>query len=208
MKARIPNSLSERCASACPLRHTCTREEKHRERRVKKQAREFRQKRREIFLRSRGESKESPQLFSRISSISFFNPFSFNKIMLIRKKAFIFALDKTQPSLLLAALRCPHSANRRAFPDETTQTIFDLPKTMMPFSDLAASNRHTVSQSVQPWSFPFISTTLCDKCSKRNSYFCPKQNIRIPTLCRQPSLEFRARAARIAEGGPRHTTTA
>lgn len=63
-------------------------------------------KRKEVFLRSRGESKESPQLFSRISSISFFNPFSFNKIMLIRKKTFIFALDKTQPSLLLAALRC------------------------------------------------------------------------------------------------------
>ena len=81
-----------------------------------KQTREFRQKRREVFLRSRGESKESPQLFSRNSSISFFNPFSFNKIMLIRKKAFIFALDKTHPSLLLAALRCLYSAKGRAPP--------------------------------------------------------------------------------------------
>ena len=133
--------------------------------------------------------------------------------MVIRKKTFIFALDKTQPSLLLAALRCLYSANRRAFPDETTQTIFGLLKNCRCSSErplrvhLAATNRHTVSQSVQPWSFPFISTTLCDKCSKRNSYFCPKQNIRIPTLSRQPSLEFQARAAHNAEGGFRHTTT-
>ena len=73
---------------------------------------------------------------------------------------------------------------------------------------LAASNRHTDSQSVQHRLSPFISTTLCAKCSKRNSYCCPKQNIRIPTLCRQPSLEFQARAAHNAEGGFRHTTTA
>ena len=179
-----------------------------------KQTREFRQKRREVFLQSRGESKESPQLFSRISSILIFHPFYFDKTLLIRKKTFIFALDKTQPSLLLAALRCLYSANRRAFPDETTQTIFGLLKNYRCSSErplrvhLAASNRHTDSQSVQHRLSPFISTTLCAKCSKRNSYFCPKQNIRIPTLCRQPSLEFQARAAHNAEGGFRHTTTA
>ena len=134
--------------------------------------------------------------------------------MVIRKKTFIFALDKTQPSLLLAALRCPHSANRRAFLNETTQTIFGLLKNCRCSSErplrvhLAASNRHTVSQSVQHRLSPFISTTLCAKCSKRNSYFCPKQNIRIPTLSRQPALEFQARATHNAEGGFRHTTTA
>ena len=110
----------------------------------------------------------------------FFTSFSFDKIMVIRKKTFIFALDKTQPSLLLAALRCPHSANRRAFPDETTQTIFGILKNYRCSSErplrvhLAASNRHTDSQSVQHRLSPFISTTLCAKCSKRNSYFCPK----------------------------------
>lgn len=116
MKASISNSLSARCASACPLKHTCTRKEKHRERRAKNKHATFFKKGGRFFLRSRGESKESPQLFSRISSISFFNPFSFNKITLIRKKTFIFAFDKTQPSLLLAALRCLYSAKGWAPP--------------------------------------------------------------------------------------------
>ena len=123
-------------------------------------------KRRAFFLQRRGESKESPQLFSHISSIYFLTTFSFDKIALIRKKTFIFALDKTQPSLLLAALRCLYSANRRAFPDETTQTIFGLLKNCRCSSErplrvhLSASNRHTVSQSVQHRLSPFISTTL------------------------------------------------
>ena len=214
MKASISNSLSARCTSACPLRHTCTREEKHRERRAKNKHATFVRKG-ERFSSKAEENRKKVHNFSHTSRPpNFFTPFSFDKTLLIRKKTFIFALDKTQPSLLLAALRCPHSANRRAFPDETTQTIFGLLKNCRCSSErplrvhLAASNRHTVSQSVQHRLSPFISTTLCDKCSKRNSYFCPKQNIRIPTLCRQPSLEFRARAARIAEGGPRHTTTA
>ena len=49
-----------------------------------------------------------------------------------------------------------------------------LPNIPWRIQDLSASNLHTDSQSVQPWAFPFISTTLCAKCSKRNSYFCPK----------------------------------
>ena len=86
------------------------------------------------------------------------------------------------------------------FPDASTQTIFDLPKTMMPISDLSGTNRHTDSQSVQPWSFPFISTTLCAKCSKRNSYFCPKLNIRFSPFSkglrrRFSTLRDRARRA-------------
>ena len=207
MKARISKSLSARCTSACPLRHTCTRKENTGSDERKTSTRispekegGFPQKQRRI------ERKSTTFLIHLV--LLFFTSFSFDKIMVIRKKTFIFALDKTQPSFLLAALRCLYSANRRAFPDETTQTIFGLPKTMMPISDLSASNRHTVSQSVQHRLSPFISTTLCAKCSKRNSYFCPKQNIRIPTLCRQPALDFQARAAHNAEGGFRHITTA
>lgn len=213
MKASISNSLSARCTSACPLRHTCTREENTGSDERKTNTRLSSEKESVFPPKQRRIERKSTTFLIHLVHPKF-PPFSFDKTLLIRKKTFIFALDKTQPSLLLAALRCPHSANRRAFPDETTQTIFGLLKNCRCSSErplrvhLAASNRHTVSQSVQHRLSPFISTTLCAKCSKRNSYFCPKQNIRIPTLCRQPALEFQARAAHNAEGGFRHTTTA
>lgn len=145
MKARISNSLSARCTSACPLRHTCTREETHRERRAKNKHATFVRKG-ERFSSKAEENRKKVHNFSHTSRPSyFFTPFSFDKIMVIRKKTFIFALDKTQPSLLLAALRCLYSVNRRAFPDETTQTIFDLPKTMtlFRFSGLKPAHRFT-----------------------------------------------------------------
>ena len=38
-----------------------------------------------------------------------------------------FAVDKTQHTLFLAALRCPYSAMSMIFLDESAHAIFDLP---------------------------------------------------------------------------------
>ena len=115
MKARISNSLSARCTSACPLRHTCTREEKHRERRAKNKHATFVKKGERFSSKQRRIEKKSTTFLTRLVYL-FFTPFSFDKTALIRKKTFIFALDKTQPSLLLTALRCLYSAKGRAPP--------------------------------------------------------------------------------------------
>ena len=67
----------------------------------------------------------------------------------------------------------PMTRRKRSLIDDQRRS-YHLPNIPWRIQDLSASNLHTVIQSVQPWSFPFISTTLCAKCSKRNSYFCPK----------------------------------
>ena len=184
MKARISKSLSARCTSACPLRHTCTREEKHRERRTKNKHATF-VKKGERFSSEEEENRKKVHNFSHTSRPSHFSPhFLSTKPLSFERKLLSLRLTKHNSPFFSPRCGVYYSAKGRAFPDETTHTIFDLPKTMTPFSDLSVSNRHTDSQSVQPWSFPFISATLCAKCSKRNSYFCPKLNIRISSLSR------------------------
>lgn len=79
--------------------------------------------------RKRGRvSQESPQVFILTSSHPEKTKLFLAKTMDIQNKKFTFALDKTQLSLLPAALRRPYSAKSRGNPDESAQMLFDLLK--------------------------------------------------------------------------------
>lgn len=145
MKARIANSLSARCGGGCPPRRTYTRERTARgtqpreekktagekkknrggeweeSRRVARKRWEERRKRRQV-------SQESPQVFIFTSSHPEKTKLFLAKTTDIPNKKFTFALDKTQLSLLPAALRRPYSAKSRGDPDESAQMLFDLLK--------------------------------------------------------------------------------
>ena len=182
VKVRISNSLSARCASACPLRHTCTREEKHREWRAKNKHATFVRKGGR-FSSEAEENRKKVHNFSHASPPSHFSThFLSIKSCLFERKLLSLHLTKHNPPFFSphCGVYIARKAGRLPYLNANDLWLIDqrlschLPNIPWCIQHLAASNRHTVSQSVQPWSFPFISTTLCDKCSKRNSYFCPK----------------------------------
>lgn len=114
MKARNAKSLSARCAGACPLGGVSTRArsaaggEHGKGSRVSAETREEKHK-------TRLESRKSPQVFAGRSFSSKKSDIFLLEIAIIRNVSFIFALDKTQPSLFPATRWRPYSANPWAF---------------------------------------------------------------------------------------------
>ena len=97
MKARNAKSLSARCAGACPLGGVSTRARSAAGGECGKGSRlsaETREKH-----KTRLESRKSPQVFSDCSFSSKKIDIFLLEIAIIRNVSFIFALDKTQPSL-------------------------------------------------------------------------------------------------------------
>lgn len=98
MKARNPKSLSARCAGACPFASVSTRArsaaggECGKGSRVSAETREEKHK-------TRLESRKSPQVFADRSFLSNKIDIFLLEIAIVRNVSFIFALDKTQPSL-------------------------------------------------------------------------------------------------------------
>ena len=97
MKARILNSLSARCTSACPLRHTCTREEKHRERRAKNKHATF-VKKGERFSSEEEKNRKKVHNFSHTFRRSHFSPhFPSRKPLTFERKLLPLHLTKHNP---------------------------------------------------------------------------------------------------------------
>ena len=140
------------------------------------------QKTREFLRKTREESKESPLVFHPTLRHREEYPHSFKKNETTQNKNT--SVCDWRPTSHPISHRSAVSRRRKSFGffpmtrrkrSLTFQRLScHLPNIPWRIQHLSASNRHTDSQSVQPWSFPFISTTLCAKCSKRNSYFCPK----------------------------------
>lgn len=98
MKARNAKSLSARCAGACPFGGVSARarsaagDERRKGSRLSAQTREEKHK-------TRLNSRKSPQVFAGRSFLSKKSGIFLLEIAIIRNVSFIFALDKTQPSL-------------------------------------------------------------------------------------------------------------
>ena len=125
MKASISNSLSARCTSACPLRHTCTREETHLERRAKNKHANFVRKRGR-FSSEAEENRKKVHNFSHASPPSHFSThFLSIKSCLFERKLLSLHLTKHNPPFF--SPRCGVYIARKAGRSHTsTQTIFDL----------------------------------------------------------------------------------
>ena len=173
------------------------------------------QKTREFLRKTREESKESPLVFHPTLRHREEHPHSFKKTRLLKTKTLRSATDAPLPSPIshhTAVSRqrksfgfSPMTRRKRSLIDDQRRSCH-LPNIPWCIQHLAASNRHTVSQSVQPWSFPFISTTLCAKCSKRNSYFCPNRIYVFRSSSNGLCRHFRPLPPNV-KGEPRHTTT-
>lgn len=98
MKARNAKSLSARCAGACPFASVSTRVrsaaggERGKGSRLSAETREEKHK-------TRLDSRKSPLVFAGRSFSSKKTDIFLIEIAIIRNVSFIFALDKTQPSL-------------------------------------------------------------------------------------------------------------
>ena len=104
-------AVSARCVGACPLRRTYTREGQPPTEREEKDAR-LSTKRSQERHKTREHSKESPLVFITHHHNAKKTAIYFAKTSSIRNKRFIFALEQTQLSLFLAALRRPYSAKQ------------------------------------------------------------------------------------------------
>ena len=124
MKARIANSLSARCAGACPPKRAHTREEQLQTTQIETNA--ISQKRSEITYKTRGESKESPPLFTQpiLNSKKQAFPITNTRISEIN----VLPLRLIKHNLPFpVALRHLYSVKQRTYsPFISAQTIFDL----------------------------------------------------------------------------------
>ena len=126
MKARIANTLSARCAGACPPKRTHTREGQLQTTQIETNA--ISQKRSEITYKTRGKSKENPQLllhhFSNRKKQAF--PITNTRISEIN----VLPLRLIKHNLPFpVALRHLYSVKQRTYsPFISAQTIFDLQK--------------------------------------------------------------------------------
>lgn len=98
MKARNAKSLSARCAGACPLGGVSTRARSAAGGECGKGSRLSAETREEKH-KTRLESRKSPQVFVGSSFCRRKLMFFLLEIAIVRNVSFIFALDKTQPSL-------------------------------------------------------------------------------------------------------------
>lgn len=98
MKARNAKSLSARCAGACPFGCVSARARSAAGGECGKGSR-LSAETREEKCKTRLESRKSPQVFAGRSFSSKKSDVFLFEIAIIRNVSFIFALDKTQPSL-------------------------------------------------------------------------------------------------------------
>ena len=98
MKARNAKSLSARCAGACPFASVSTRARSAAGSECGKGSRLSAETREEKH-KTRLESRKSPQVFPDHSFSSKKSDIFLLEIAIVRNVLFIFALDKTQPSL-------------------------------------------------------------------------------------------------------------
>ena len=98
MKARNARSLSARCAGACPFGGVSTRARSAAGGEYGKGSRLSAETREETH-KTRLESRKSPQVFAVRSFSSKKSGIFLLEIAIIRNVLFIFAFDKTQPSL-------------------------------------------------------------------------------------------------------------
>ena len=126
MKARIANSLSARCAGACSPKRTHTREGQLQTTQIETNA--ISQKRSEITYKTRGKSKENPQLLLHHFSNRKKQAFSITNTRISEINVLPLRLIKHNLPFPVA-LRHLYSAKQRTYsPFISAQTIFDLQK--------------------------------------------------------------------------------
>ena len=124
MKARIANSLSARCAGACPPKRAHTREGQLQITQIETNA--ISQKRSEITYKTRGKSKESPPLFTQPILNSKKQAFSVTNTRISEINVLPLRLIKHNLPFPVA-LRHLYSVKQRTYsPFISAQTIFDL----------------------------------------------------------------------------------
>ena len=114
-------AVSARCAGACPLRRTYTREEQPPTKREEKGAR-FPTKETEKDKKQESIRKKVHLFLSIVTTARKKTAIYFAKTSSIRNKRFIFALEQTQLSHFPAALRCPYSAKQTNYRPHNQRT--------------------------------------------------------------------------------------